>query len=30
MIHPPQSIPHVTVKQTSHMKMPNKVILLDI
>ncbi|XP_050443089.1 uncharacterized protein LOC126847091 isoform X3 [Adelges cooleyi] len=25
MVHPSQSIPHVTVKQTSHIKLPNKV-----
>lgn len=25
MVHPSQSVPHVTVKQTSHIKLPNKV-----
>lgn len=29
MIHPPQSVSHVTVKPTPHIK-PNKVILLLI
>ena len=29
MVHPSQSVPHVTVKQTSHIKLPNKVWLLE-